>query len=83
LEKFWEEGRRPGGRPRPEVQGLFFLGIIYLDFVFLNFLKLIAELIGFVRFCRRPGPDREECRGFGTSLSRTEIIIAGVQTHRD
>jgi hypothetical protein len=49
LEKFWEEGRRPG-RPRPEVQGLFFLGIIYLDFVFLNFLKLIAELIGFVRF---------------------------------
>jgi hypothetical protein len=55
LEDPWknrEEGRRSRrpGRPRPEVQGLFFLGIIYLDFVFLNFLKLIAELIGIVRF---------------------------------
>ena len=73
-------GKRGGGQEAGQGQrskDFSFWELFIWILFFLNFLKLIAEFIGFVRFCRRPGPDREEYRGFGTSLTRTEIILAG------
>jgi len=60
LEKKSGRGRRPGGRSRPEVQGLLFLGNIYLDFVFLEFSEINCR-INLDLFVFAGG--REGCRG--------------------
>jgi len=84
LEDPWKKNREEGGGQEAgqgqRSRDFYFWEIFIWILFFLNFLKLIAELIWICSFLQEAGRDAGV---FGTSLSRTEIIIAGVRTHRD